>query len=77
MIWPRSSKSNLLVHHTGDQTGGDGAATLTDVEALTSLSSDGPVGGEDHLNVVTGLDAARLITIGEGEVTRLICIERG
>jgi hypothetical protein len=72
-IWPRSSKTNLLVHHTGDQTSGDGAATLTDVEALTSLGGDGAVSSEDHLDVVTGLDAAGLVTIGEGEVTRLIC----
>lgn len=61
-----------LLHHTGDQTGGNGATTLTDVEALASLSSDGTVSLEDHLNVITGVNAARGIAIRESQVTRLI-----
>lgn len=62
-----------LLNHASDQTGGNGTATLTDVETLTGLSSDRTVGLEDHLNVVTGLDTVRLVLTGEGEVTRLVC----
>jgi hypothetical protein len=61
-----------LLNDTGDQTSGDGAATLTDVETLTGLGSDGVVGLEDHLNVITGHDTSGEITIGEAEITGLI-----
>lgn len=55
-----------MVHHTehiarllndaSDQTSGHSPATLTDVEALTLLKSDGLVNLADHLDVVTGHD---------------------
>jgi hypothetical protein len=61
-----------LLDNTSDQTSGDSAATLTNVEALTGLGSDGVVGLEDHLNVVTWLDAPGHIAIGEAEITSLI-----
>lgn len=61
-----------LLDDTGNQTSGDGAATLTDVEALTGLGSNRVVGLEDHLNVVTGLDTFGHVAIGEAQITSLI-----
>jgi len=61
-----------LLKNTGDQTGGHSAATLTDVEALTSLGSDWAVSLEDHLHVVTGHDHLGLVITGEAEISSLI-----
>ena len=61
-----------LLNNASDQTSGNSATTLTDVEALTGLGGNGAVGGQDHLDVVTGLNTAGLVLIGEGEVTGLI-----
>lgn len=62
----------LIGHDAGDQASGDGTTTLTDVEALASLGGDGVVRLQDHLDVVTGLDAARLVAVGEAQVGSLI-----
>lgn len=64
--------SRLLFHDAGDQTGGNCTATLTDVEALSSLSSDRVVEVEDHFHVVTGHDTAAHVAIGERKVASLI-----
>jgi hypothetical protein len=68
----RKWAKRLLLNDTGDQTSGDGTATLTDVEALAGLGSDGVVGLQDHLDIVTGHDALGQITVREAEIAGLI-----
>lgn len=64
---------HLILHDTGHQTGGDGTTTLTDVKALASLSGNRTIGLQDHFDVVTGHDSLGVITIGEIQVSSLIC----
>ena len=45
-----------LSQNASDQTSGDGAATLTNVEALTLFDGQWLVDLADHLNVVTWHD---------------------
>jgi hypothetical protein len=52
---------------TSDETSSDSATTLTDVEALAGLGSNGAVCLQDHLDVVTRHDHLRLILAGEAE----------
>lgn len=63
---------HLLVQDTGDQTGGDGTATLADVEALTVVSSNMAVGLKDHLKVVAGHRSPGHVPVREAEVGGLI-----
>ena len=51
-----SFQSKRLSKNTGNETSGDGAATLTHVEALTLLENVGLVELADHLDVVTRHD---------------------
>lgn len=62
-----------LVHDAGHQASGDGATTLTDVETLASLSSNGAKGLEDHFDVVTGHHTLGLVLTGEAQVGGFIC----
>lgn len=64
--------SPLLGHDSCDQTSSDSPATLTNVEALTSLSSNRVVGLQDHLDVVTRHNSARLVAVREAEVSSLV-----
>ncbi len=64
-----------LFKDSGDETSGDGATTLTDVETLADLDSVGVVHGGNHLDVVTGHDHLRvrvLSALGEGQVDGLV-----
>lgn len=64
-----------LLDDASDQTGGNGLATLADVDALASLDSDGVVQGGKHLDVVTRHDhlgAGVLGTLGEEEGAGLV-----
>lgn len=63
-----------LFDDTGDETGCDGTTTLTDVEALASVSDNGVVGLEDHLDVVSGHDhfAGVGLTFGPAEGSSLV-----
>lgn len=53
-----------LLEDTSDDTSGDGATTLTDVEALSLLNGKRLVEGADHLDVVTGHDHLGVSVLG-------------
>lgn len=62
-----------LLNDAGDETSGDGPATLADVEALALLNGNGLVDLADHLNVVTGHDHLVLLgALGPGKSGGLI-----
>lgn len=60
--------SYYLFQDTGDETGCDGTATFTDVEALAGIGDDGVVGLEDHLDVVSGHDHLGFVGLSLGPV---------
>lgn len=69
-------RNKVLLEDAGDETGGDGTATLTDVEALTLLNGEGLVDLADHLDVVTGHDhlgVGVLGSLGPVESGGLVC----
>lgn len=62
-----------LLDDASDETSGDGAATLTNVETHTLLDSDGLVDLADHLDVVTGHDHLAILgALGPGEGSGLV-----
>lgn len=70
--------SNLL-ENASDQTSGDSAATLADVEALSLLNGKRSVKRADHLDVVTGHDhlgVSVLGTFGPVNSGSLVCKTR-
>ena len=59
-----------LFDDTGDETGGDGATTFTDIEALAFIGNDGVVCLDNHLDVVTGHNQPGRIVLTLGPVDR-------
>lgn len=65
--------SLFRLEDTSDQTRGDGSATLTDVESLTSLGSNGVEGLANHLDVVTGHSLLVLVFSRPAERCGFVC----
>lgn len=67
--------SHILLDDAGNQTSGNGPASLTDVDTLASLNSNWVVQSSNHLDVVTRHDhlgVSVLGTLGEEEGTGLV-----
>lgn len=64
---------SALFDDTGDETGGDGSSTLTNIETLTGFSGDRVQGGADHLDVVSRHGHLVLIRfVGEAQLGSLV-----
>lgn len=75
MLLIHLSITSHLLDDAGDQTSGNGPATLTDVDTLASLDSNRVVQSSNHLDVVTRHDhlgVGILGTLGEEQCTGLV-----